>query len=88
MEAQTLGLVTHVSDDPLADAMALAEEIAGRSPDAVRAGKLLYENSWHADERTGLEMESRLQMDLIGSANQVEAIKANFEKRPPKFSDG
>jgi enoyl-CoA hydratase/carnithine racemase len=87
-EAQTLGLVTHVSDDPLADAMALAEEIAGKSPDAVRAGKLLYEDSWHADERTGLEMESRLQMDLIGSANQVEAIKANFEKRPPKFSDG
>ncbi len=87
-EAQTLGLVTHVSDDPLADAMALAEEIAGKSPDAVRAGKLLYEDSWHADERTGLEMESRLQMGLIGSANQVEAIKANFEKRPPKFSDG
>jgi len=87
-EAQTLGLVTHVSDDPLADAMALAEEIAGKSPDAVRAGKRLYEDSWHADERTGLEMESRLQMDLIGSANQVEAIKANFEKRPPKFSDG
>jgi enoyl-CoA hydratase/carnithine racemase len=87
-EAQALGLVTHVSDDPLADAMALAEEIAAKSPDAVRAGKLLYEDSWHADERTGLEMESRLQTALIGSANQVEAIKANFEKRPPRFRDG
>ncbi len=87
-DAKSLGLVTHVSDDPLADAMALAEEIAAKSPDAVRAGKRLYEESWHADERTGLEMESRLQMELIGSANQVEAIKANFEKRLPQFRDG
>jgi enoyl-CoA hydratase/carnithine racemase len=87
-EAKALGLVTHVADDPLAAAMALAEEIAGKSPDAVRAGKRLYETSWHADERTGLAMEAELQMGLIGSPNQVEAIKANFENRPPKFRDG
>ncbi len=88
VEAQGLGLVTHVADDPLAAAMGLAEEIAGKSPDAVRAGKRLYEQSWHADERTGLEMESQLQTGLIGSPNQVEAIKANFENRAPRFTDG
>jgi enoyl-CoA hydratase/carnithine racemase len=86
-DAQKLGLVTHVADDPLAAAMELAGEIAGKSPDAVRAGKKLYEDSWHADARTGLEMESSLQNGLIGSANQVEAIKANFENRPPQFSN-
>jgi enoyl-CoA hydratase/carnithine racemase len=48
-EAAELGLVTHVSDDPLAAAMGLAEEIAGKSPDAVRAGKRLFEESWRAD---------------------------------------
>ncbi|MCZ6655775.1 MAG: crotonase/enoyl-CoA hydratase family protein [Gammaproteobacteria bacterium] len=86
-EAKAVGLVTHVADDPLAAAMALAEEIASKSPDAVRAGKRLYETSWRADARTGLELESTLQMQLIGSANQIEAVKANFAKRDPNFED-
>lgn len=85
-QAKEVGLVTRVADDPFAQAMALAEEIAGKNPDAVRAGKALYEQSWHADERTGLELEASLQSGLIGSANQVEAVKANFEKRAPAFA--
>ncbi|MDZ7670186.1 MAG: crotonase/enoyl-CoA hydratase family protein [Gammaproteobacteria bacterium] len=87
-EAHALGLVTHVVEDPLAAALELAREIAGKSPDAIRAGKKLLEESWHADERTGLELESKLQTDLIGSPNQIEAVKANFEKRAPQFADG
>jgi enoyl-CoA hydratase/carnithine racemase len=86
-EAKALGLVTHVVDDPLEAAMALAREIAGKSPDAIRAGKRLLEASWRADERTGLELESKLQIELIGSPNQVEAVKANFENRAPVFKD-
>ncbi len=86
-QALRAGLVTHVADDPRAAAMELAREIADKSPDAVRAGKELFEASWHADERTGLELESSLQTALIGSPNQIEAVQANFEKRPPKFSD-
>jgi len=87
LEAKELGLVTRVSDDPLAAALALAEEIAGKSPDAIRAGKQLLETSWHADERVGLELEARLQVGLIGSPNQVEAVMANFENRAPAFKD-
>ena len=86
-EAKALGLVTHVSADPLSHAMELAQEIASKSPDAIRAGKRLLESAWHADERTGLELESSLQMGLIGSHNQKEAILANFEKRAPAFRD-
>ena len=86
-QAQKLGLVTKVVDDPLAHAMDIANEIASKSPDAVRAGKQLLETTWHADERTGLELEASLQVSLIGSPNQVEAVKANFEKRPAEFSD-
>jgi len=86
-EAKALGLVTHIQQDPHAYAMALAQEIAGKSPDAIRAGKRLLETAWHADERTGLELEASMQTALIGSPNQVEAIKANFEKRPPSFVD-
>lgn len=86
-DAQELGLVTRVADDPHAAAMSLAREIAGRSPDAVRAAKRLYETSWHADARAGLELEASLQTQLIGSPNQVEAVKANFGKRDPNFAD-
>lgn len=86
-EALELGLVTRVAEDPLAAAMALAEEIAAKSPDAVRAAKRLFEESWHADARTGLELEAGMQSKLIGSHNQIEAVKANFAKRAPVFED-
>ncbi len=86
-ESKELGLVTRVEADPLAAAMALAREIAGKSPDAIRAGKALLEASWRADARTGLELESKLQVALIGSPNQIEAVKANFENRPAQFND-
>lgn len=83
--AKALGLVTHLSEDPLSEARTLAAEIAAKSPDAIRLGKQLLDTAWHADERTGLELEARLQSRLIGSPNQIESIKANFEKRAPEF---
>lgn len=86
-EARDLGLVTKIVDNPREHALELARQIANKSPDAIRAGKALLETAWHADERTGLELESSLQLALIGSENQKEAVKSNFEKRPPNFSD-
>jgi enoyl-CoA hydratase/carnithine racemase len=41
-EAAALGLATRLSDDPVADALVLAAEIAARSPDAIRATKRLF----------------------------------------------
>jgi enoyl-CoA hydratase/carnithine racemase len=86
-EAQALGLVTRTAPDPLAAAMSLATEIASKSPDAIRAGKRLLETTWRADAATGLALEQELQGKLIGRANQLEAVKANFENRAPKFRD-
>lgn len=86
-EAVGLGLVTRVVDDPLAAALELAREIAGKSPDAIRHGKRLIEESWAGDVATGLGLEASLQKELIGSPNQLEAITANFEKRAPAFVD-
>ena len=86
-EAQQLGLVTQVADDPYAAAMNMARDIATKSPEAIRAAKQLFETAWHADTKTGLELEAELQAGLIGSANQREAIAANFAKRAPEFFD-
>lgn len=83
--AKEYGLATHVSEDPLAHALKLAGEIAGKSPDAVRFGKHLLDATWHREEEYGLELEFWLQRHLLGTPNQVEAIQANFEKRAPNF---
>ena len=69
-EAQRLGLVTRVVDDPLAAARALAAEIAQRSPDSVAAGKQLFGEAWGASEWGALAAERRWQRRLIGRKNQ------------------
>src|SRR3954451_16463905 len=70
-EAAALGLVTRAVEDPLAAAKELAREIAGRSPDAMRAAKKLYDTAWHAPAEEGLALETELQVSLIGSPNQI-----------------
>ena len=86
-EAVELGLATHVSNDPRAEAFALAREIAGKSPDAIRAGKRLLNRAALVSLEEGLRLEEQLQVSLIGTPNQMEAVQANMQKRAPQFSD-
>ena len=86
-EAVALGLATRVSANPREDALAMAREIAGKSPDAVRAGKRLLNSASLVSVGEGLRLEESLQRGLIGSANQVEAVQANMQKRAPQFRD-
>ena len=86
-EAVSLGLATRTSAKPREDALALAAEIAGKSPDAVRAAKKLLQEAWQGTVAEGLQLEEALQRSLIGKPNQLEAVKANFEKGAPKFAD-
>ena len=85
--AAELGLITRVCDDPLAEAEELARTIAGKSPDAIAAGKRLLEECWHCSTAEGLLREEALQRSVIGKHNQVESVLANFEKRLPQFKD-
>lgn len=84
-EAATLGLATRVCGDPYAEALTYAAEVAGRSPDAIRAAKRLLNLPATASRREILAAESNEQLALIGSVNQVEAARANLEKRVPRF---
>ncbi len=86
-EAVQLGLATHVSENPLDSALALARTIAGKSPDAVRAGKRLLNEAVRSSLEEGLKLEEKLQRSLIGTPNQVEAVQANMKNRPPSFKD-
>jgi len=86
-EAVRLGICTRALENPVAAALELATAIAQRSPDAIRAGKQMFEEAggWTIAER--LARETELQLPLLGSPNQMEAITANFQKRAPKFTD-
>src|SRR5262249_40437790 len=86
-EAAALGLATHVSDRPREDALALAPEIAGKSPAPIRAGRQLLNRAGLLRVAEGLRLEESLQVSLIGKPNQIEAVQANLEKRAPRFRD-
>ena len=84
-EAVEIGLLTRLADDPLAAAHALARDIAGRSPSAIRRMKTLLDRSWFASTAEGLRLEAALQHEVIGKPDQVEAVMANLARRPPNF---
>jgi enoyl-CoA hydratase/carnithine racemase len=86
-QAMQYGLATQISENPIEDALAMAAAIAIRNPDAVRAAKRIMNNSALVDVATGLAEEAAATRQLLGSANQLEAITAQFEERQPKFKD-
>jgi len=86
-ECVDIGLATKVSDTPYEDALAMAHEIASKNPHAVRAAKRLL---GLAESRTAAERFEAERAEigaLIGSPNQVESVKAFFDKRDPVFAD-
>src|SRR6202163_2055447 len=85
-EALVYGLATRICDDPRAAAFEIAREIAGKSPDAIRAAKRML-NNLSVDPGPALLAESVEQQKLLGSPNQTEAVRANMEKRAPRFAD-
>jgi enoyl-CoA hydratase/carnithine racemase len=86
-EALEYGFVTRIAEDPLALALETAAEIAARNPEAQRASKRLFNAAHRLTPAEGLLMESREQDAIIGGPNQVEAVMAELEKRPARFSD-
>jgi enoyl-CoA hydratase/carnithine racemase len=86
-EAERLGVATRLAEEPLTAAHELATEIAGRSPDAIRAAKRLYDESWTGTGPQTLALEAELQLALVGSPNQLAAVTAGFTKEPAQFVD-
>ena len=86
-EAVRIGLATLTDPDPLAAALAMATEIAGRSPHAIRAAKRLLDLAGRTDLASGFAAEQEEIRALIGSPNQAEAVSARFEKRDPTFTE-
>jgi enoyl-CoA hydratase/carnithine racemase len=85
-EACRIGLATRVCDDPHSDALAMAAQIAERSPGAVRSAKQLLNMAWDQDMKAGFQAE-RASLDRhVGSPNQREAVRARIEGRAPVYT--
>jgi enoyl-CoA hydratase/carnithine racemase len=75
-EAQNLGLVTRIADDPRAAAGELAAEIAARPPSAIRSAKRLLGQPPGASDADRLALEAELQRELLGAPEQIAAVAA------------
>lgn len=86
-EARELGFATHVDDEPLERASAIAAEIANRNPDAMRGAKRLHNAMYEIGGDAILVEESVEQRAVMRTPNQVEAVMAGMERRAPRFTD-
>jgi len=78
--AQKAGLVTHVTDDPMAMAQTLADEICLQSPDSVAAVKKLYNKSWISGRGTALMRETFYQLRVIlGKNSKIKTYNQTHE---------
>lgn len=85
-EALGYGLLTAVVEDPLGWAQAQARTIADRNPDAIRAIKRLLNMAPSASLAEQLLAESLEQDKILGTTNQLEAVRAKLERRRPIFT--
>jgi enoyl-CoA hydratase/carnithine racemase len=89
-EGLRIGLVNRVVDDGEleAAATALAGRIAGQPPIAVRGSKRALDRAYHQSLGEGLRDAAIGQAECIRSADFVEALQANLQKRAPVYRNG
>ncbi len=72
-DAAAIGLVTRTADDPAAEALALATEIAEKSPLAITRAKALFDQVWESTDADRLATEERLQREILDAVAAATA---------------
>jgi enoyl-CoA hydratase/carnithine racemase len=80
LEGAEYGLISKISDNPFAEAQALARTICEKSPDAVAAAKFLFKKTWKKDTWKTLLWERLTQLRLFAGKNQRIAMANAREK--------
>ena len=88
-EAERSGLVSRVVPlaDLMAEAMKVAEKIAGLSLPVVMLAKEAVNRAYETTLAEGVRFERRLFHATFATEDQKEGMTAFSEKRPPKFKD-
>ncbi|MDV3277119.1 MAG: enoyl-CoA hydratase-related protein [Nitrososphaerales archaeon] len=86
-EARTLGLVSKVvpKEAYLTEAKKVANEIASKSPVAVKLAKMAVNKAFEMGLSNGIDFERELFYLLFASEDKKEGMKAFTEKRKPEF---
>jgi enoyl-CoA hydratase len=86
-EAKTLGLVNRVVPRGayLEEAKKVANEIATKSPVAIRLAKMAVNKAFEMGLTQGMDFERELFYMLFASEDKNEGTKAFMEKRKPEF---
>jgi enoyl-CoA hydratase len=86
-EAKTLGLVSRVvpKEAYLEEAKKVANEIASKSPVAIRLAKMAVNKSFEMGLADGMDFEREVFYLLFASEDKNEGMKAFMEKRKPEF---
>jgi len=86
-EALAMGMINRVvpAERFLDEALALAAEIAGRAPLAVRVGKEMVNLAFETPLSQGLAAERRAFYFLFASTDQKEGMQAFLAKRPAEW---
>lgn len=84
-EALAMGLVTHVGEDPLAAAMALAEGTVRSASVALGLAKEAVTRGMDGTLPQGLEIEADLFGLVVTTDDSTEGVASFLEKRDPDF---
>lgn len=84
-EAQRLGLVTRLTDDPVGTTQALAAAIAANGPVGLRFAKQAIDRAGEAPLQAGLAFEAAAGQVVLASEDYQEGITAFAERRTPTF---
>ena len=86
-EAKTLGLVSRVvpKESYLEEAKRVANEVAAKSPVAVRLAKMAVNKAFEMGLTDGIDFERELFYLLFASEDKTEGMRAFMEKRRPEF---
>ncbi len=87
-EALGWGLVSRVAPPAqlLAEALALAEQVARNAPVSLRQAKRAIDDGLHLPLDEALAHETRMYQDCLGTRDRREALQAFAEKRRPIFT--
>jgi enoyl-CoA hydratase len=86
-EAKTLGLVSRTvpKENYLAEAMKVANDVAAKSPVAVKLAKMAVNEAFEMGLGPGIDFERELFYMLFSSEDQKEGMNAFMQKRKPVF---
>jgi len=84
-KAEAMGLINHAvpKDQVLAKALAIAERLAAKAPDAIRLGRQSFMRANDLDYRRNIENQVETMCNVMETAEAREGIAAFLEKRRP-----